>query len=83
MHGNISYERERVVTWDKDFIDLDFSLVGSKSLVLLVHGLEGSSQSNYIVTTANHLNRAGLDVVSMNLRGCSGEDNLLFYSSFS
>ncbi|MCL7764228.1 alpha/beta fold hydrolase [Polaribacter sp. Z014] len=72
-----NYERKRISTWDHDFMDLDFSLVGSKTLVLLIHGLEGSSQSKYIVSTTNHLNTKGLDTVCLNLRGCSGDDNLL------
>lgn len=77
MKNNIDYERERVKTWDADFIDLDFSRVGSKNAVLLIHGLEGSAQSNYMVTTSLQLNQAGFDTCCMNLRGCSGEDNLI------
>ncbi len=72
-----SYTRKRITTWDADFIDLDFSFVGSKTLVLLIHGLEGSSKSRYIASTSNHLNQKGLDTVCFNLRSCSGEDNLL------
>ena len=72
-----SYTRKRITTWDADFIDLDFSFVGSKTLVLLIHGLEGSSKSRYIASTSNHLNHKGLDTVCFNLRSCSGEDNLL------
>lgn len=77
MKDTINYQRKRITTWDADFIDLDFSFIGSKTLVLLIHGLEGSSQSNYMITTSNHLNSIGFDTVCMNLRGCSGEDNLL------
>ena len=77
MKDTVSYTRERVNTWDHDFIDLDFSLVGSDTLVLLIHGLEGSSESKYITGTINQLNNVGLDAVCFNLRGCSGEDNLL------
>ncbi|MFK8059960.1 MAG: YheT family hydrolase [Polaribacter sp.] len=72
-----SYMRKRITTWDQDFIDLDFSLVGSKTLVLLIHGLEGSSESRYMASTSKYLNKIGLDTVCFNLRGCSGEDNLL------
>lgn len=77
MKDTINYKRKRVTTWDADFIDLDFSIKGSKSLVLLIHGLEGSAYSNYMITTSNYLNKDGFDTVSMNLRSCSGEDNLL------
>lgn len=77
MKDTINYHRKRVTTWDNDFIDLDFSFIGSKTLILLIHGLEGSSNSNYMITTSKELNKNGYDTVCMNLRGCSGEDNLL------
>ena len=77
MKDNCSFLRKRISTWDHDFIDLDFSIVGSKTLVLLIHGLEGSSESKYIASNSKHLNKKGLDTVCFNLRGCSGDDNLL------
>ena len=77
MKENVLYSRKRVTTWDHDFIDLDFSKVGSKSIVILIHGLEGSSESKYILAAANEFNNEGLDTVSFNLRSCSGEDNNL------
>ena len=77
MKESHNYERVRIDTWDKDFIDLDFSKVGSDRLVILIHGLEGSSESKYILSATTELNKAGFDTVSFNLRGCSGEDNLL------
>jgi predicted alpha/beta-fold hydrolase len=77
MKDICTYYRKRIPTWDADFIDLDFSFVGSKTLVLLIHGLEGSSESKYMASTSNHINRKGLDTVCFNLRSCSGEDNLL------
>jgi hypothetical protein len=77
MKDICTYRRKRIPTWDADFIDLDFSFVGSKTLVLLIHGLEGSAKSKYMASTSNHLNSKGLDTVCFNLRSCSGEDNLL------
>lgn len=77
MKDKASFTRKRITTWDNDFFDLDFSFVDSDTLVLLIHGLEGSSESKYIVSNTNHLNNKGLDTVCFNLRGCSGEDNLL------
>ncbi|MCH2032990.1 MAG: alpha/beta fold hydrolase [Tenacibaculum sp.] len=70
-----TYERKRIATWDNDFIDLDFLLSDSFSAVLLIHGLEGSSESSYMASTANYLKDHGYDVISMNLRSCSGVDN--------
>lgn len=77
MKESHRYERKRISTWDKDFIDLDFSTVGSDTLILLIHGLEGSSESKYMISASNEFNAAGFDTVCFNLRGCSGEDNLL------
>ena len=75
MKDEAIFTRKRIDTWDHDFFDLDFSIVGSKTLILLIHGLEGSSESKYMTANTNHLNNKGLDVVCFNLRGCSGEDN--------
>lgn len=79
----VSYERERLTTWDNDFIDLDWSKVGSKKLVILFHGLEGNSNSQYIKGLVKVLNQNKIDTVSVNFRGCSGEPNKLlpFYHS--
>ena len=77
MKDTAAYTRKRITTWDNDFFDLDFSFTGSETLVLLIHGLEGSSDSKYMAANTNHLNSKGLDTVCFNLRGCSGEDNLI------
>tara|TARA_R110002050_G_scaffold68109_6_gene147809 strand:- start:3117 stop:4112 length:996 start_codon:yes stop_codon:yes gene_type:complete len=77
MKETCTYSRKRIFTWDDDFIDLDFSKVNSNTLALLIHGLEGSSESKYMISTTNELNEKGIDTVAFNLRGCSGEDNLL------
>jgi predicted alpha/beta-fold hydrolase len=77
MKETHNYKRKRITTWDHDFIDLDFSKVNSTKLVVLIHGLEGGSESKYILAASSELNKAGYDTVSFNLRGCSGEDNLL------
>jgi len=76
MKDACTYQRKRITTWDQDFIDLDFSIVGTKTIALLIHGLEGSSASTYMTAAANHLNETGIDTVCFNLRSCSGEDNL-------
>lgn len=69
------FNRKRIETEDGDFLDLDFSTVNSKKLVVLIHGLEGSSSSKYILASTNFLNKNGFDIVVINLRGCSGELN--------
>ena len=46
----VNYARKRISTPDNDFLDLDFSTSGSDTLVIAMHGLEGSSQSKYILS---------------------------------
>src|SRR5688500_1847411 len=81
--GNVVYIRERIITDDDDFIDLDWSKIDSTDLVVISHGLDGDSKRPYVLGMVRALNRAGLDVLAWNYRGCSGEINKLhrFYHS--
>lgn len=71
----IPYQRKRITTFDDDFIDLDFVRKGNKKVAILLHGLEGSSSSQYIVGAAHHLSQHGWDICAVNHRSCSGEIN--------
>jgi len=54
--------------------------------VILLHGLEGSSDSQYVVGNSNKLFRAGYNVVRMNMRNCGGTERLsptLYHSGLS
>ena len=73
----VKYQRERITTPDADFLDLDWSRVGGKKIVVTLHGLEGSSNSNYILGMNRIFNHQKWDAVTLNFRGCSGEMNLL------
>ena len=73
----VNYKRERCELPDGDFIDLDWSKVESKKMVMLLHGLEGSSDSSYIKGMIRIFNENGWDGAAMNFRGCSGEPNRL------
>jgi uncharacterized protein len=44
--------------------------------LLLLHGLEGSSESLYVVGAAQKAYRAGFNVVRMNMRTCGGTEHL-------
>ena len=79
----VVYERSRLELPDMDFIDLDFVFSQSKKIVVIVHGLEGSSSSKYVLSLAQNSILAGLDVLALNLRGCSGEPNRLYPSYHS
>ncbi|NQY35319.1 MAG: alpha/beta fold hydrolase [Alteromonadaceae bacterium] len=72
---NIDYERERIDTPDGDFLDLDWVKKGSKNLVLLSHGFEGSSKGQYIKGMIKNLSTKDTDFLCWNFRGCSGEIN--------
>ena len=122
-HPSPRMYRERLITPDNDFVDIDWSDEGSipkpipnaiptaslttsltttmtampgqapadderlrlnpasptpanKPLVIIFHGLTGSSNSTYVRALAHGLNGLGYRSVAMNFRGCSGEPNL-------
>jgi len=75
--------RERIETDDGDFLDLDWLETTSRSLVIITHGMEGSTQSKYVLHTMAHATENGFSALAWNMRGCSGEPNrkLHFYHS--
>ncbi|MBB1074820.1 alpha/beta fold hydrolase [Rhodoferax sp. 4810] len=71
------YRRERWPTPDGDFIDLDWlDKPGADTLLVMFHGLEGSSKSHYALAFAENARQHGLAYVVPHFRGCSGELNL-------
>ncbi len=77
------YTRERIVTSDNDFLDLDWLAIGSSHLVIISHGLEGNTSRAYMRGMALACYKAGYDALTWNFRGCSEEMNrqLRFYHS--
>ncbi|HEY8098210.1 MAG TPA: hydrolase [Methylobacter sp.] len=69
------YRRERLTTPDHDFIDVDYCGAGKQPLIILVHGLTGSSQSGYIKGLQTVLLKQGFRSAALNFRGCSGSSN--------
>lgn len=78
------YRRARWTTPDADFIDVDH-LVGRdpaapathhQTLLVLFHGLEGSSASHYAHAFADFSREHGMAYAVPHFRGCSGELNL-------
>ena len=62
------------------------ALRSDRLTVIVLHGLEGSSKSQYVVGNANKMWRAGLNVVRMNMRNCGGTEALsptLYHSGLS
>ena len=81
----VEHQRERLWLEDGDFLDLDW--LGTPSayapVVLVLHGLTGSSGSHYVVGLQTALAKRGWTSAALNWRGCSGEPNLLTRSYHS
>jgi predicted alpha/beta-fold hydrolase len=79
LHGpQVDYRRERWELDDGDFLDVDW-LDGPADapLVVLFHGLEGSSDRPYARSLMQALQQHGWGGAAVNFRGCSGEPNRL------
>jgi predicted alpha/beta-fold hydrolase len=80
----VAYRRERWSAADGDFVDVDFvDGAPGAPLVVLFHGLEGSSDSHYARALMAALAARGWSGAVPHFRGCSGEPNLAprFYHS--
>ncbi|KAF1044135.1 YheT family hydrolase [Xylophilus sp.] len=79
-----AYRRERWTTPDGDFVDVDFlrrhgaaaAPADGAPLLVLFHGLEGSSRSHYAEAFAGFAQAQGWAFAVPHFRGCSGEINL-------
>jgi len=72
------WRRERWATPDGDFIDVDLAqhpCTPEAPLLVLFHGLEGSSASQYAVAFADFAATKGMAFAVPHFRGCSGELN--------
>lgn len=71
------FRRERLDTPDGDFVDFDWLGTDPNApLLVLFHGLEGSSSSHYALAFAHTARERGWSFVVPHFRGCSGELNL-------
>lgn len=85
----VQYRREQWVTPDKDFIDVDWLVGGGilptvapltlpgtpAPLLVLFHGLEGSSASHYAQAFGDYARGRGAAFAVAHFRGCGGELN--------
>jgi len=83
LHGRSTprFQRERWITPDGDFIDVDFlqhapDTEQSRPMLALFHGLEGSSASHYAQAFAHWALQNKFKLAIPHFRGCSGELNL-------
>lgn len=69
--------RERWITPDGDFIDVDRQAASAmdRPLMVMFHGLEGSSESHYAQACADWAAQHDVQWAMPHFRGCSGEIN--------
>lgn len=79
----LQFRRERIELTDGDFVDVDWTRGTDGPIVLLLHGLQGSSRSHYAVRLAYACQRNGWRAGVVHFRGCSGEPNRLARSYHS
>ena len=73
----VRYRRERWTAPDGDFVDVDWlDAPAAETLLVLFHGLEGSSRSHYAEAFAGFARARGFAYAVPHFRGCSGELNL-------
>ena len=73
-----TFRRERWATPDADFIDVDFAnhaAPAAAPLLVVFHGLEGSSKSHYAQALTDAARSRGWACCIPHFRGCSGELN--------
>jgi predicted alpha/beta-fold hydrolase len=73
----VELRRERIELLDGDFLDLDWTVNSDGPIVLVLHGLEGSSDSKYVRGLLKAVHDRGWRGVVLHFRGCSGEPNRL------
>ena len=77
--SSLPYQRVRWSTPDDDFIDVDYSTTPlpqpKQPLLVLFHGLEGSSASHYALGFERVARQRGWAYAVPHFRGCSGEIN--------
>lgn len=71
----IAYQRERIDLEDGDFLDLDWLKDNHERLVIVSHGLEGSSDRHYVKGMAKLFHQNQWDILAWNCRTCSGVIN--------
>jgi uncharacterized protein len=71
----IELRRERIELPDGDFVDIDWTSRTNGPIVLVLHGLQGSSRSRYARGLLRAVHNAGWRGALLHFRGCSGEPN--------
>lgn len=80
---DVAYQRRTFITPDEDFFDADLLQGSNRKLLVILHGLEGSSGSQYVKGLARLFHATGGHVYALNFRSCSGRPNKQLYSYHS
>ncbi len=72
-----AYERAQWEMPDGDFLLVDFIVQSKEKAIVLCHGLEGDSKSNYNNSAAHYFLEKGYTVFAWNNRSCGGKLNRL------
>ena len=75
QRARIRYRRELLEKSQGDSLALDWYDYRTIALVIVQHGLEGSSKAPYVRRLADQASRMGMGVVALNARGCGGSPN--------
>ncbi len=77
--NRMTYIRQELSLPDGDFVDLDWTSIPDNDtttpIVIIFHGLGGSSRSHYTSALMRAAQHKGWHAVVMNFRGCSGRQN--------
>lgn len=69
-------DRVEITTPDEDFLELDCHIkADSDAIIVLFHGLEGSTDRYYMVELMKRLIRQEFSVIGVNFRGCGSRLN--------
>jgi len=82
--NGVEFLRTEITTPDQDFLEVDYLKQKKfKNLVIICHGLEGSSRKTYVRGVAKYFFNRGVNVLAINYRSCGGKINQLprFYHS--
>ncbi len=97
LYGNFQKREDRLPTAEDRLFEVEEEVQilcqchwqksrGTAPTLIIVHGLEGSTESGYVIGTGNKAWSAGMNVVRMNMRNCGGTEQLtptLYNSSMS
>ena len=73
----VEFRRETLELSDGDFLDIDWLEKSNDQLIIVTHGLEGSSQSQYVRDLCRESENYSFDILAWNCRSCSGRMNRL------